>query len=73
MMSNTKISPNHRELTKLSNSELARRTQAALDTFIQAIKQGDDVAENAQIYNAYQDERMKRLDFKKMMHRKRAS
>jgi hypothetical protein len=60
-MSDTTKSPNYREITRLSNSELARRTQAALDTFIQAVKQGGNVAEKAQIYNALQDERLRRI------------
>jgi hypothetical protein len=52
----------YREITRLSNSELARCTQDALDSFIQeAIKQGGDVAEKARIYNAYQDERLRRI------------
>jgi hypothetical protein len=61
MMSDTNSSPKYREITRLSNSDLAKRTQAALDAFIQAIKQGGNVAEQAQTYNAYQDERLRRL------------
>ena len=71
MLSNTKTSPNHRAVAKLSNSALAESTTAALEAFIQAVKQGEDVVEKAQIYDAYQNERLRRLDFKKMMHRKR--
>ena len=59
MMSDT--TPDYREITRLSNSELSKRTQAALDSFIQAIKQGGDVADKARIYNAYQDERLRRI------------
>ena len=59
MMSDT--TPDYREITRLSNSELAKRTQVALDSFIQAIKQGGNVAEKARIYNAYQDERLRRI------------
>lgn len=53
--------PDYHEITRLSNSELAKRTQDALDIFIQAIKDGGDVAEKARIYNAYQDERLRRI------------
>jgi hypothetical protein len=59
MMPDTTV--DYREITRLSNSELAKRTQDALDTFIQAVKQGGDVAEKARIYNAYQDERLRRI------------
>ena len=61
MMSDTNSSLNNHQITRLSNSELAQRTQAALDTFIQAVKRGGNVAEKAQIYNAYQDERLRRI------------
>ena len=60
-MSDTRTLPNYSEIIKMSNSELARRTKAALDTFMQTIKQGGNVAEKAQLYNAYQDERLKRI------------
>ena len=55
------ITPDYREITRLSNSELSQRAQDALDSFVQAIKQGGDVAERARIYNAYQDERLRRI------------
>ena len=73
MMFNTQVSPHDHEITKLSNSELARNTKTALEDFIQAIKQGENVAEKAQIYDAHQDERLKRLDFIKMKYGKKAS
>ena len=61
MMSDTNRPLNDHQITQLPNSELAKRTQSALDTFIQAVKQGGNVAEKAQIYNAYQDERLRRI------------
>jgi hypothetical protein len=73
MMFNTQVLPNYREITKLSNSELAKNTKMALEEFILAIKQGENVTEKAQIYDAHQDERLKRLNFIKMKYGKRAS
>jgi len=73
MMSDTHTRPNYREITKLSNRELADRTTAALEAFIQTVRQGGNVAEKAQIYNAYQDERLKRLNFIKTTYGRRAS
>ena len=66
MMLNTKTSPNYDEIIKLSNNALATRTKAALDAFMQAVKQGGNVAEKARLYNAYQDERLNRLNIKGM-------
>lgn len=63
-MSNTTISPNYREIIQLSNSELVKRGNAALNAFMQAVRQGGNIAEKAQVYNAYQDERLKRFTFK---------
>jgi len=60
-MSNTQTSPNYHEITKLSNSELAKRAKAAMEAFIRTIKQGGNVIEKAQLYNAYEDERLKRI------------
>lgn len=60
-MSNIQIQPNYREIAALSNSELVKRTKLASDAFVQAVRQGGNVAEKAQIYNAYQDERLKRI------------
>ena len=60
-MSTTKTSPNYDEIVKLSNTALATRTKAALDAFMRAVTQGGNVAEKAQLYNAYQDERLKRF------------
>ena len=68
MMSNLKTVPNYHEIVRLSNSELSQRTKDALDAFIQAVKQGDHVAEKAQMYEAYQDERLKRLNSIKMKY-----
>jgi len=73
MMSDTQTPPNYREISKLSHRELAERTTAALETFIQTVRQGGNVAEKAQIYNAYQDERLKRLNFIKTTYGRRAS
>jgi len=63
-MSNSKKSPDYDEIVKLSNTALATRTQAALDAFMQAVTRGGNVAEKAQVYNAYQDERLNRLNVK---------
>jgi hypothetical protein len=65
-MSDTYSDPNYHEITQLSNRELAKRTKAALDTFIQVVEQGGDVAEKEQLYNAYQDEHLKRLNIQKI-------
>ena len=62
-MSDTRTLPNYSEIIKLSNSELARRTMLALDEFIQTIKRGGNRVEKGHIYNAHQDERLKRLTF----------
>ena len=63
-MPDTRTLPIYGEIIKLSNSELVKRAMAALDTFMEAIKLGGNVAEKAQLYNAYQDERLNRLNFK---------
>ena len=63
-MSNTNTLPNYGEITQLSNTELVKRAKAALDTFMKTIKQGGNVAEKARLYNAYQDEWLKRFTFK---------
>jgi hypothetical protein len=60
--------PNYHEIVRLSNSELSQRTKTALDEYIQAIKQGLNVAEKARLYEAYQDERLKRLNYIKMKY-----
>ena len=67
-MSNLQIVPNFHEIVRLSNNELIQHTKDALDEFIQAVKQGDHVDEKAQMYEAYQDERLKRLNFIKMKY-----
>jgi len=61
-MSNTNPSPNYDEIIKLSNTALTTRTKAALDAFMQAVTHGGNVAEKARLYNAYQDERLNRLN-----------
>jgi hypothetical protein len=66
-MSDTHSYPNYHEITQLSDSELAKCTQAALDAFMQVLEQGENAAEKAQLYNAYQDEQLKRLNDKKML------
>ena len=63
-MSATHTLPNYDEIIKLSNNALATRTKAALDAFMQAVTQGGNVVEKAQLYNAYQDERLNRLNVK---------
>ena len=63
-MSNTRTLPNYDEIIKLSNTALTKHTKAALDAFMQAVTQGGNVAEKAQLYNAYQDERLNRLNLK---------
>lgn len=60
-MSTTQTSPDYHEITQLSNSELAKRAKAAMEAFIRTIKQGGNVTEKAQLYNAYEDERLKRI------------
>ena len=60
--------PNYHEIVRLSNSELSQRTKTALDEYIEAIKQGSNVAEKARMYEAYQDERLKRLNYIKMKY-----
>jgi hypothetical protein len=60
--------PNYHEIVRLSNSELSQRARTALDEYIQAIKQGNNVAEKARLYEAYQDERLKRLNYIKMKY-----
>ena len=72
-MSDIQIAPNYREIVKLPNSELSQRTKVALEDFIQAVKKGEDVTEKAQLYQAYQDERLKRLNFIKTKYGQRAS
>ena len=65
-MSDTHSGPNFHEIIHLSNVELAKRTKTALDKFMQSIKEGGNVAEKVQLYNAYQDERLNRLNVKKI-------
>jgi hypothetical protein len=72
-MSDTQTSPNYYEIVKLPNSELSQRAKVALEDFIQAVKKGEDVTEKAQLYQAYQDERLKRLNFIKTKYGQRAS
>ena len=61
MMSNSQLSPNYQEIIHLPSIELGQRIKSALDDYISAIRLGKDVAEKAQIYQAYEDERLKRL------------
>lgn len=72
-MSDLQSVPNYHEIVKLSNSELSQRTNQALDEYIQAIKNAEQVAEKARLYEAHQDERLKRLNFIKNKYGKRAS
>ncbi len=72
-MSDLQSVPNYHEIVNLSNSELGQRTKQALDEYIQAIKHAENVAEKARLYEAYQDERLKRLNFIKDKYGKRAS
>lgn len=72
-MSDIQIAPNYREIVKLPNSELSQRAKAALEDFIQAVKKGENVTEKALLYQAYQDERLKRLNFIKTKYGQRAS
>ena len=72
-MSDLQFVPNYHEIVRLSNMELGQRTKAALDEYIQAIKQGANVTDKARLYEAYQDERLKRLNFIKTKYGKRAS
>ena len=55
---------NHREIVSLPNVELSKRCKTALDEFIQAVRQGNEkvIMEKTRIYQAYEDERLKRLD-----------
>ena len=51
---------NTQELVEMSASELSKRTKAALDEFVEALKTGDQISQKGRIYQAYEDERMKR-------------
>ena len=61
-MSNKRISTTIQEITGLPNNELSKRTKAALDEFVQALKTGEHISEKGRIYQAYERERIKRLD-----------
>ncbi|MCA0458653.1 MAG: hypothetical protein LCI00_32150 [Chloroflexi bacterium] len=61
MMSNARFSPNYQEIVRLPNVELVQRAKLALDEYIKAIRIGKNVTEKAKIYQAYEDERLKRL------------
>lgn len=60
-MANSQSSPNYQEIVRLPNFELGQRIKLALDDYIAAIRLGKNVQEKAQIYQAYEDERLKRL------------
>lgn len=60
-MAITNFSPNYQEIVRLPNFELSQRVKSALDEYIEAIRQGKNVAEKAEIYQAYEDERLKRV------------
>lgn len=53
---------NFQEITELPTVELSKRTKAALDAFVQALKSGEHISEKGRIYQAYENERIKRLD-----------
>ncbi len=61
-MSHTPMSPNLQKIIDLPQSELNKRTKAALDEFVQALKTGEAITKKGRIYQAYEDERMKRLN-----------
>ena len=51
---------NTQELVEMSASELSKRTKAALDEFVEALKTGEQLSQKGRIYKAYEDERLKR-------------
>ncbi|MBI1277792.1 MAG: hypothetical protein GC179_06655 [Anaerolineaceae bacterium] len=59
-MLNSRI--NIQEIRELPNVELSKRTKAALDEFVQALKTGEQISEKGRVYQAYENERIKRLD-----------
>jgi len=62
-MANQRVNITIQEITELPNVELSKRTKAALDEFVQALKTGDHVSETGRVYQAYQNERVKRPDY----------
>ena len=56
------MTPNYHEIVHLSPVELNKRTKAALDEFILALKTGNQINEKGHLYQALEDERLKRQD-----------
>ena len=61
-MANNRKLINVQEIVELPSPELSKRTKAALDEFVQALKTGEHISEKGRIYQAYERERIKRLD-----------
>ncbi len=53
---------NFQEIVDLPQTELNTRTKVALDEFMLALRTNDQIVQKGRIYQAYEDERMKRLD-----------
>lgn len=60
-MSNSQLLPNYQEIMHLPSVELGQRIESALDDYISAIRLGKNVTEKTKLYQAYEDERLKRL------------
>ena len=60
-MAYTRNTFNFQEIGDLPQTELNNRTKAALDEFMQALRTNDHIVQKGRIYQAYEDERMKRL------------
>ena len=54
--------PPHEELAKLSNDELMKRIKSLTNQLKQAAKHGEAVSQKEQVFQAYETERLKRLD-----------
>ncbi len=61
-MTYKRMTINVQEIVELPSNELSKRTKAALDEFVQALKTGEHISEKGRIYQAYERERTKRLD-----------
>ncbi len=61
-MTHKRVTINVQEILDLPNNELSKRTKAALDAFVQALKTGEHISKKGRLYQAYESERIKRLD-----------
>ena len=59
--------PTYEQLVDMTNGELIKRIQLALDQLVELANQGESTIASTKVYQAYEGERLKRL---KVAHKK---